>query len=50
MEEKEVQQKILDADGFDLNKNVYNPLIAMKISPTISLLYFSSDSDFKLTT
>ena len=26
MEEKEVQQKILDVDGFDLNKNVYNLL------------------------
>ena len=26
MEEKEVRPKCLDVDGFDLHKNVYNPL------------------------
>ena len=26
MDEKEVQPKILDVDGFNIHKNVYNPL------------------------
>ena len=36
MDEKEVQPKSIDVDGFDLNKNVYNSLITMKNSPTIN--------------
>ena len=50
MKEKEVQPKILDVNSFNLYKNHLQSSIAMKISPTISQLYFASNSGFKLTT